>query len=157
MQREKRLSYRVLKQRLWVDPVNALCPIPVKGLTEAVEVFALVGAAALRQRFQARAAQGLTRFAGCGSVHNVCRAMSKTSRGELPIGNAQHHRGHITSIQIVIERLFFGARPQFTARPAFKLAHALPRQPQLTPNRRQTFGRPIKAKPRPQNTGLPRL
>src|SRR5881396_3894898 len=40
--------------------VNALGPIPVRGLTEPVEVFELVGATALRQRFQARAAQGLT-------------------------------------------------------------------------------------------------
>jgi class 3 adenylate cyclase/tetratricopeptide (TPR) repeat protein len=44
--------------------VNALGPMPVKGLTEPVEVFELVGAAAVRQRFQARAAQGLTRFVG---------------------------------------------------------------------------------------------
>ena len=44
--------------------VNALGPMPVKGLTEPVEVFALVGATAIRQRFQARAAQGLTRFVG---------------------------------------------------------------------------------------------
>jgi class 3 adenylate cyclase/tetratricopeptide (TPR) repeat protein len=44
--------------------VNALGPIPVKGLPEPVAVFELVGATALRQRFQARAAQGLTRFVG---------------------------------------------------------------------------------------------
>ena len=44
--------------------VNALGPVPVKGLTEPVEVFELVGATAVRQRFQARAAQGLTRFVG---------------------------------------------------------------------------------------------
>jgi class 3 adenylate cyclase len=44
--------------------VNALGPIPVKGLDEPVEVFELVGATAMRQRFQARAAQGLTRFVG---------------------------------------------------------------------------------------------
>ena len=44
--------------------VNALGPIPVKGLTEPVEVFELMRATALRQRFQARAAQGLTRFVG---------------------------------------------------------------------------------------------
>ena len=31
LQREKRLSYRVRKRRLGVDPVNALVPIPVKG------------------------------------------------------------------------------------------------------------------------------
>jgi class 3 adenylate cyclase/tetratricopeptide (TPR) repeat protein len=44
--------------------VNALGPIPVKGLTEPVAVFELAGATAVRQRFQARAAQGLTRFVG---------------------------------------------------------------------------------------------
>src|SRR3989475_9559016 len=44
--------------------VNTLGPIPVKGLDEPVEVFELVGATAVRQRFQARAAQGLTRFVG---------------------------------------------------------------------------------------------
>jgi hypothetical protein len=44
--------------------VNALGPIPVKGLIEPAEVFELVGATAVRQRFQARAAQGLTRFVG---------------------------------------------------------------------------------------------
>jgi len=44
--------------------VNTMGPIPVKGLTEPVEVFELVGATAVRQRFQARATQGLTRFVG---------------------------------------------------------------------------------------------
>jgi tetratricopeptide (TPR) repeat protein len=44
--------------------VNALGPVPVKGLTEPVEVLELVGATTVRQRFQARAAQGLTRFVG---------------------------------------------------------------------------------------------
>ncbi len=72
----------MLKQRFGVDPVNAMGTIPVKGLTEAVEVFELVGATALRQRFQARTAQGLTRFARRGSVHDVCRSMSQTSHGE---------------------------------------------------------------------------
>src|SRR6266704_3594575 len=44
--------------------VNALGPVPVKGLTEPVEVFELVGATALRRRLQAAAARGLTRFVG---------------------------------------------------------------------------------------------
>jgi predicted ATPase/class 3 adenylate cyclase len=44
--------------------VNALGQFPVKGLSEPVEVFELLGATAVRQRFQARAAQGLTRFVG---------------------------------------------------------------------------------------------
>jgi class 3 adenylate cyclase/tetratricopeptide (TPR) repeat protein len=44
--------------------VNALGPIPVKGLAEPVAVFELVGASTLRGRFQARVAGGLTRFVG---------------------------------------------------------------------------------------------
>ena len=44
--------------------VNALGPVPVKGLTDAVEVFELVGASALRRRLQAAVARGLTRFVG---------------------------------------------------------------------------------------------
>jgi class 3 adenylate cyclase len=44
--------------------VNALGPVPVKGLTEPVEVFELVGASALRRRMQVAAARGLTRFVG---------------------------------------------------------------------------------------------
>jgi class 3 adenylate cyclase/tetratricopeptide (TPR) repeat protein len=44
--------------------VKALGPIPVKGLSAPVEVFELVGASALRGRFPARVAGGLTRFVG---------------------------------------------------------------------------------------------
>src|SRR5262245_66103259 len=44
--------------------VTALGPVPVKGLPEPVEAFELVGASALRGRFQARVAGGLTRFVG---------------------------------------------------------------------------------------------
>src|SRR6059036_343254 len=44
--------------------VNALGPVPVKGLAEPVEVFELVGASRLRRRLQAAAARGLTRFVG---------------------------------------------------------------------------------------------
>src|SRR5262245_21454311 len=44
--------------------VTALGPNPVKGLPESIEVFELVGASALRGRFQARVAGGLTRFVG---------------------------------------------------------------------------------------------
>ena len=44
--------------------VQALGPIPVKGMTEPVEVFELIGASALRRRLQAAAARGLTRFVG---------------------------------------------------------------------------------------------
>jgi len=44
--------------------VNSLGPIPVKGLTEPVEVFELVGASAFRQRLQASVARGLTPLVG---------------------------------------------------------------------------------------------
>jgi predicted ATPase len=44
--------------------VTALGPVPIRGLAEPVEVFELVGASALRGRFQARMAGGLTRFVG---------------------------------------------------------------------------------------------
>jgi AAA ATPase domain/Adenylate and Guanylate cyclase catalytic domain len=44
--------------------VNALGPVPVKGLVEPIEVFELVGASPLRRRLQAAAARGLTRFVG---------------------------------------------------------------------------------------------
>src|SRR5207249_1486878 len=43
--------------------VNALGPVPVKGLAVPVEVFELVGVTAIRRRLQA-AARGLSRFVG---------------------------------------------------------------------------------------------
>ena len=44
--------------------VQALGPIPVKGLAEPVEVYELLGASTLRRRLQAAVARGLTRFVG---------------------------------------------------------------------------------------------
>src|SRR5262245_53424151 len=44
--------------------VTALGPVPVKGLEEPIEVLELVGASGLRQRLQATAMRGLTRFVG---------------------------------------------------------------------------------------------
>ena len=42
--------------------VQALGPMPVKGLAKPVEVFELIGVTALRQRIQAAVAQGLSPF-----------------------------------------------------------------------------------------------
>jgi class 3 adenylate cyclase/tetratricopeptide (TPR) repeat protein len=53
--------------------VNALGPMPVKGLTDPVEVFELVGTSALRRRFQAATARGLTRFVGRQTELEVLR------------------------------------------------------------------------------------
>jgi class 3 adenylate cyclase/tetratricopeptide (TPR) repeat protein len=44
--------------------VQALGPVPVKGLADPVEVFELMGASGIRRRLQAAVARGLTRFVG---------------------------------------------------------------------------------------------
>ena len=44
--------------------INALGPIPVKGMTEPVEVYELIGASTVRRRLQAAVARGLTKFVG---------------------------------------------------------------------------------------------
>src|SRR3989449_2324852 len=59
-----RLTAATLRLAEGLVQVNALGPFPVKGLAEPVEVSELVGVSALRQRLQASAARGLTRFVG---------------------------------------------------------------------------------------------
>jgi class 3 adenylate cyclase/tetratricopeptide (TPR) repeat protein len=59
-----RLTAPTLRLAEGLVQVNALGRFPVKGLTEPVEVFELVGASAIRGRLQASAARGLTRFVG---------------------------------------------------------------------------------------------
>jgi class 3 adenylate cyclase len=59
-----RLTAATLRLAEGLVQVNALGQFPVKGLTEPVEVFELVGASAVRRRLQAGAARGLTRFVG---------------------------------------------------------------------------------------------
>jgi class 3 adenylate cyclase len=59
-----RLTTAALRLVEGLIQVNALGPIPVKGLPEPVEVFELVGASAVRRRLQAAVARGLTRFVG---------------------------------------------------------------------------------------------
>ena len=59
-----RLTAATLRLAEGLVQVNALGQFPVKGLTEPVEVFELVGASAIRRRLQASAARGLTRFVG---------------------------------------------------------------------------------------------
>src|SRR6266571_3854126 len=59
-----RLTASTLRLAEGLVQANPLGPFPVKGLAEPVEVFELVGVSALRQRLQASAARGLTRFVG---------------------------------------------------------------------------------------------
>src|SRR5262249_53802420 len=66
--------------------VNPLGPVPVKGLDEPVEVFALVGASAIRRRLQAAVARGLTRFVGrqpeLAALHQALEQVS-TGHGQV--------------------------------------------------------------------------
>jgi class 3 adenylate cyclase len=59
-----RLTAATLRLAEGLVQVHALGQFPVKGLTESMEVFELVGVSAIRQRLQASAARGLTRFVG---------------------------------------------------------------------------------------------
>src|SRR2546430_13436551 len=59
-----RLTAATLRLAEGLVQVKALGQFPVKGLTEPVEVFELVGASTIRRRLQASAARGLTRFVG---------------------------------------------------------------------------------------------
>ncbi|HSF31522.1 MAG TPA: adenylate/guanylate cyclase domain-containing protein [Candidatus Tectomicrobia bacterium] len=62
--------------------LNALGPIPVKGLPEAVEVYELVGANAGRRRLQAAAARGLTRFVGRDTeIAALAQALERANAG----------------------------------------------------------------------------
>src|SRR5262249_28996658 len=44
--------------------VRSLGPTPVKGIKEPIDVYELIGTLAVRSRFQAHAARGLTKFVG---------------------------------------------------------------------------------------------
>ena len=59
-----RLTAATLRLAEGLVQVHALGQFPVRGLSEPVEVFELVGASAIRRRLQASAARGLTRFVG---------------------------------------------------------------------------------------------
>jgi tetratricopeptide (TPR) repeat protein len=65
----------------WVQ-VAPLGPVPVKGLTEPVEVYEVTGAGSARTRLQAAAARGLTRFVGRDAeVEQLRRALEQASAG----------------------------------------------------------------------------
>jgi class 3 adenylate cyclase len=62
--------------------VNALGPIPVKGMTEPVEVFELTGASSIRRRLQAAVARGLTKFVGRDTeIETLNQALEQTGSG----------------------------------------------------------------------------
>ena len=59
-----RLTAATLRLVEGLVQVTSLGPVPVKGLTEPVEVFELLGASTVRRRLQAAVARGLTPFVG---------------------------------------------------------------------------------------------
>ena len=63
--------------------VNALGPVPVRGLGEPVEVYELVGAGAARTRLQAAARRGLLRFVGRnGETEQLRAALEKAGQAQ---------------------------------------------------------------------------
>src|SRR5262250_2124504 len=77
-----RLTAATLRLAEGLVQVNALGPIPVKGLTEPVEAFELTGVTALRRRFQVTATRGLTRFVGRQTELDTLRqAMQRAGAG----------------------------------------------------------------------------
>jgi predicted ATPase/class 3 adenylate cyclase len=62
--------------------VYPLGPMPVKGLTEPVAVYELLGTSALRRRLQAAVARGLTRFVGRDTEYDAIRqALARAGAG----------------------------------------------------------------------------
>ena len=62
--------------------VNPLGPVPVKGLSEPVDVYEVMGAGPVRTRLQASAARGLTRFVGRDAeMEGLRQAIEKAGGG----------------------------------------------------------------------------
>jgi class 3 adenylate cyclase/tetratricopeptide (TPR) repeat protein len=60
-----------------------LGPVPVKGVSEPVEVYEIVGAGAVRRRLEAAAIRGLTRFIGRGAeLELLHKALDRAERGQ---------------------------------------------------------------------------
>jgi class 3 adenylate cyclase len=80
-----RLTAATLRLVEGLVQVQALGPIPVRGIPEPVEVFELIGASTLRGRLQAAAVRGLTHFVGCvaDAVPLLTQALERTIATEI--------------------------------------------------------------------------
>lgn len=97
--------------------IGSLGPVPVKGLTEPVEVFELTGTSRLHSRLQAAAARGLSRFVGRHSeLEALGRALEQGSQasgqvvavvGEAGVGKSRLYyefvHSHRTEGWLVLE------------------------------------------------------
>ena len=88
-----RLTAATLRLVEGLVQANALGPFPVKGLPEPVEVFELVGASGLRQRLQASAVRGLTRFVGRQQELVALQQAPGTGRSGSRPGGGRGRRG----------------------------------------------------------------
>jgi predicted ATPase/class 3 adenylate cyclase len=62
--------------------VKTLGPVPVKGMSEPVEVYEVIGAGPVRSRLQAAAARGFTRFVGrTAEFETLCQALERAGAG----------------------------------------------------------------------------
>jgi class 3 adenylate cyclase/tetratricopeptide (TPR) repeat protein len=85
------LTAETLRQAAAFVRVNPLGPMPIKGLSEPVEAFELIGVDAPRTRFQASAARGLTHFVERRSeLDQLQRALDRAQAGHgeivAPVG-----------------------------------------------------------------------
>jgi class 3 adenylate cyclase/predicted ATPase len=81
-----RLSSSTLRLVEGLVQVNDLGPIPVKGMTDPVEVFELTGASTIRRRLQAAVARGLTKFVGRDTeieTLNQARERAEAGHGQI--------------------------------------------------------------------------
>lgn len=77
-----RLTAETLRLAEGFIDVNALGPMPVKGLQSPIEVYELAGAGAARTRLQAAAARGLSQFIGRDAeVERLRRALERAGEG----------------------------------------------------------------------------
>jgi class 3 adenylate cyclase/tetratricopeptide (TPR) repeat protein len=77
-----RLTAATLRLAEGYVEVKPLGPVPVKGLSDPVEVYEATGAGAVRSRLQAAAARGLTRFVGRDAeVEQLRKALEQARAG----------------------------------------------------------------------------
>ena len=77
-----RLTVDTLRLAEGLVRVNALGPVPLKGMAEPVEVFELVGAGSARSRLQAAAMRGLSKFVGrAGELTQITQALERAQAG----------------------------------------------------------------------------
>ena len=78
-----RLSASTLRLVEGLVQVDALGPIPVKGMPEPVEAYELTGASSVRRRLQAAAARGLTQFVGRDTeIEALHQALQRAGSGQ---------------------------------------------------------------------------